>query len=133
VHSIQERSGLNCFSRLNIIDIAVVYNLMGIQLGDRGRFLLQEAHRCYIRAQLLVPDQIPQRDVIRLLLSAQNNLISVYHEFGMHQEGKACRVILAQILPRSLELMVDEARGLFHREILLNLMVFSKRDRAAAA
>lgn len=111
--------------------MAVVNNLMGIQLGERGRFLLQEAHRCYIQAQLLVPAQIPHKDIIRLLLSAQNNQISVYHEFGMHEEAKACLEILAQILLKSPD-TVEKSPG-FDSEILLNLMVFSKRDRAAAA
>ena len=117
---------------LNIIDMAVVNNLMGIQLGDRGRFLLQEAHRCYVRAQFLVPDKIPHEDIIRLLVSAQNNLISVYHEFGMHEEGNACLSLLAQILIESLT-MTGKVPGLFDYEILLNLMVLSKRDRASAA
>jgi hypothetical protein len=114
-----------------MIDMAVASNQMGIQLGERGRFLLQEAHRGYIQAQLLVPDQIPHQDIIRLLLSAQNNQISVYHEFGMHEEAKACLSILAQILVKSLD-TAEKAPG-FDHEILLNLMVFSKRDRAAAA
>jgi hypothetical protein len=115
-----------------LTDMAVVNNLMGIQLGEQGRFLLQEAHRCCAQAQLLVPVQTPHKDIIRSPLSAQNNQTSVCHEFGMHDEGKACLSTLAQILLKS-KSMAEKAPELFDRETLLNLMMFFKRDDRAAA
>jgi hypothetical protein len=111
------------------MDMAVVNNLMGIQI----RFLLQEAHRCCVQAQSLVPVQTPHKDIIRLQLpSAQNNQMSVCHEFRMHDEGKACLSTLAQILLKS-KSMAEKAPELFDRETLLNLMMFFKRDNGAAA
>jgi hypothetical protein len=113
-----------------VYNLAVANHLIGIGQGERGRFLLETAHHFYTLAQLNVPTDTSFHDVFRLLLATQNNQISIYYEFGMHQESRSCLRILTNIM---LALPQYTERLDFDHEILLNLMVLSRREVAAAA
>jgi len=110
--------------------LALANNILGVRLGEHGRFLLEQAHHYYIRAQLVIPPGTQFYHLFRLFLSAQNNQISIYFEFGMHEESRACLKTLTEVL---LAMPHQAGQYQFNHEILLNLMVFSKRDTAAAA
>jgi hypothetical protein len=103
---------------------------MGIRLGERGRFLIEQAHHCYTLAQLTVPTITGSYDVFKLLVSTQNNQISIYVEFGMHEQSRACLKVLTDLMSS----LPQYAEGLeLDHEILLNLMVLSRTETAAAA
>ena len=110
--------------------LAIASHLVGNSLGERGRFLLETAHHYYTVAQLNMPAYASFHDVFQLLLATQNNQMNIYFEFGMHHESKACLKILTDLM---LTLPQYAERLDFDHEILLNLMVLSRREVASAA
>ena len=122
----------------SFFSLAIVHHVIGASLGERGRFLLESAHHHYTVAQLSVPTFTKFDDVFRLLIATQNNQMSIYYEFGMHPESRACLKILTDLmlaLPQYSTNATTNGSSAknFDHEILLNLMVLSRRDVAAAA
>jgi hypothetical protein len=106
--------------------------LTGILLGERGHFALKRAHDHYSLSMMAAPDHTtPGDDIVRLLFATLNNQIVICMEFGIAEQSGACLQICENILndfpfrtPRKLEI---------EHEVLLNLMVLSRQEVAAAA
>ena len=115
---------------LSYYSVALANHHMGIRLGERGRFMIEQAHHCYTLAQLTVPIGTCSHDIFKLLVSTQNKQISIYVEFGMHEQSRACLKVLTDLMSS----LPQYAEGLeLDHEILLNLMVLSRTETSAAA
>ena len=118
--------------------MGIIYHILGISLGERGFPFLQRAHECYSLAQGTIPSVTPFADMIHLLLSGQNNQLTIYQEFAMTPEWKACldrlKTLLAAI-PFYVSLGTPglESSAVLDHEILLNLMVLTRSVVAPAA
>eukprot|EP00429_Kryptoperidinium_foliaceum_P037096 CAMPEP_0176174234 /NCGR_PEP_ID=MMETSP0120_2-20121206/89268_1 /TAXON_ID=160619 /ORGANISM="Kryptoperidinium foliaceum, Strain CCMP 1326" /LENGTH=139 /DNA_ID=CAMNT_0017512269 /DNA_START=491 /DNA_END=907 /DNA_ORIENTATION=- len=86
-----------------------------------------------------MPARTPFVDILHLLLSCQNNRMTIYQEFAMHRESHACLELLTFLLAviptyRSTgQLGPLEPSTIMDHEILLNLMVLVRTESAAAA
>jgi hypothetical protein len=117
-----------CF--LSYYSLALANHLMGSRLGERGHFMIEQAHQCYALARLTVPTETCSHDVFKLVLSTQNNQMSIYVEFGMHEQSKACLKVLTEMMSS----LPQYAEGLdLDHDIVLNVMVLSRTDASAAA
>jgi len=134
--------------------------MAALPLGERGYTFLHQAQQCYLLAQCTIPTlAAPFGDIVRLLLSSQNNQMTIYQEFAMHSQAKSCLDLLSQLLaviptyylattttttttttsaPDELllssqqQLQLQQQRVVDH-EILLNIMVLIRNDSAPAA
>ena len=76
--------------------------MVAVPLGERGHSFLKYAHQCYLHAQCTIPSLVPFGDIVRLLLSSQNNQMSIYQEFAMHAEARICLDLLTRLLTTSI-------------------------------
>ena len=117
--------------------IGVAHHTLALTLGERGHALLQKAHHCYLTAQLTVPALTSFGDILRLLLSSNNNQISIYQEFAMHMEYQAALQVLTELLA-AIPTYASSGNGIepsqaIDHDILLNLMVLTRNESAPAA
>eukprot|EP00429_Kryptoperidinium_foliaceum_P011234 CAMPEP_0176005720 /NCGR_PEP_ID=MMETSP0120_2-20121206/2351_1 /TAXON_ID=160619 /ORGANISM="Kryptoperidinium foliaceum, Strain CCMP 1326" /LENGTH=149 /DNA_ID=CAMNT_0017338435 /DNA_START=346 /DNA_END=795 /DNA_ORIENTATION=- len=120
-------------------NLGLVSHILGFSLGERGHSYLHTAYKCYHLAQTTMPARTPFVDILHLLLSCQNNRMTIYQEFAMHRESQACLELLTFLLAviptyRSTgQLGPLEPSTIMDHEILLNLMVLVRTESAAAA
>ena len=115
------------------LSFGVVNSLIGFRLGGKGQFLLERAQDCFKRSQLIIPrDGVVANVYLRLLVSALNNELFCLLELGLYDESCSCLHQMIDLL-QFCGPTTFVGRDDFERQILLNLLVLSKRHILAAA
>lgn len=142
-----------------VVSLGVLSHTLGISLGERGYNLLDHAKKCYMLAQSIIPASTNFEDILRLIISGENNQMLLHYEFGRRIEFLSCLERLMQLLHTTIPelqssgflvqddtFVLDEADTSLevgappgistnhsHHAILLNLMILGRTEVAPAA
>lgn len=110
-------------------NLALVCNIMGTRLGEKGHSLLQRACHLFQRVQAQVNEEQQTKDWALLQMTVSNNLACIYQEFGSKADSEKCLGTLAEALSSFSALLSGNPWDTF----FLNCMILRGNNFAPAA
>ena len=71
-------------------NLALVCNIMGARLGEKGHTLLQRAKQLFLRVQARINEEQQAKDWTLLQMTVSNNLACIFQELGMKEDSEKC-------------------------------------------
>jgi len=110
-------------------NLALVCNIMGARLGEKGHNLLTLASQLFRKVQARISKEQPSRDWTLLQMTVANNLACIYQELGMKEDSDKCLGKLGETLSSFSALLSGNPWDAF----FLNCLILSGINYAPAA
>jgi hypothetical protein len=86
IHLIDQMCPCACLWAMEF-NLALVCNIMGIRLGEKGHQLLWRASHLFRKVQNRISQEQPSRDWTLLQMAVANNLACIYQELGRKEDS----------------------------------------------
>lgn len=128
IHMIDSLCPYTCLWAIEF-NLALVCNIMGARLGEKGHNLLTLASKLFRKVQVRICKEQPSRDWTLLQMTVANNLACIYQELGMKEDSDKCLGKLGETLSSFSALLSGNPWDAF----FLNCLILSGLNYAPAA